>query len=114
MPRVVAVGDVADDGGDVDAALRELLPRALELRFIACGEGDAGAFPPELTREEQTEAARPGDHDGSVAKSMARPVRRPRASRAAPMVNAPAASAVSCALVMPQRRARPVPLSRSP
>jgi hypothetical protein len=44
-------------------------------------------------------------------KSMAREARSPREINAAPIVNAPAANAVSCRFVMPSGAASAVPLS---
>jgi hypothetical protein len=53
-PRFVAIGDVADDGRCVDAAIVKILTRAFELAGVAGGNRDVRALAPQLARDEQS------------------------------------------------------------
>ena len=75
LVRLVAVADVADDDGRVDAALGEIFARPLQLRLVARGDRDACALTPKLARNHQAEAARAAGDDGRAAAEIHRAAR---------------------------------------
>ena len=66
--RRLAVRDVADHGRRVDAAIGEILTRAIELAFDAGRDRDPRALASELARHLEGEPARAGNHDDLVTK----------------------------------------------